>query len=257
MPDRIDDLVVLGRAGPEPTQEGKHTVCLGGYSPTEGYIRLYPTQKRMGSLKRWNVVSVPVEDSSPEDTRKETYKIKGSDSEWDQLQQKIEVVDRLDKNERIQLVDELPKACCRVLNDRHQSLGVSEPVTIDAWLEENEEHMVQSRIDGKDVLSKNDFPQKLKIDFECVDCNTVSGHSKTCIEWGVYQYWKNHPEEPAEKAISGLRLNDEQYKKYLFIGNLNNRRNAYIVISVLRFKTNDLIKAGVLPDDQQSLDGFS
>lgn len=122
-PQRIDDLVVLGRAAPEPIADGRHTVCLGGYSETVGYVRLYPTQKRMTQCRRWNVVSVPVEHAAPDDPRDESYKIQGSKADWDQLHTKIKKVGRLSKPEQIQLVNRLANDCTGRLNKSHTSLG--------------------------------------------------------------------------------------------------------------------------------------
>jgi hypothetical protein len=40
----INDLIILGRACPEPLKDGRVTVCLAGWSEEYGFIRLYPTR---------------------------------------------------------------------------------------------------------------------------------------------------------------------------------------------------------------------
>src|SRR5699024_10870441 len=121
----ISDLVVLGRTGPEALSDDKRTtVCLGGYSKELGYVRLFPTKMTMSDLRRWNVVKVPVEDPS-NDPRDESWKIQGSRSEWDALPQKIEKVGRLDKKERIELINGLGSDCTNSLNRRKVSIGIA------------------------------------------------------------------------------------------------------------------------------------
>lgn len=234
---RIDDLVVLGRAGPETLSDGRVTVCLGGWSESRGYIRLYPTQKRMTDLKRWNKVSVPVEHDPGNDNRNESYKIAGSKTDWDTLHRKIRVVGRWEKPERLQFVDTVPKQCSSKLNDLRYSLGIVEPETIhDAYLVEQDDY-ADSEPSTKETKTNHD---KLYIEYSCRDCGVASHHRQHCIEWGMYQFWKHNPERDPDEAIDALRLLDDDYKKYFFVGNMANRRNSYIVISVLRFKKSEL-----------------
>lgn len=216
---RIDDLIVLGRAGPEPIKDGRHTVCLGGYSQTEGYIRLYPTQRWMRQLKRWNMISVPVESG---DYRNESYKIAGSKNDWGNLGGKVEEKGRLNKRERIQLIDDLSSACPNKLNDNHQSLGIVNPENIkDVYLKENPDPTHQIDLYGNSRKSKNDYPYKLYIDYVCEECEATNGHSQHCIEWGIYRYWDKN--ENPEGVIDALRIVDKDWKSYLFIGNLKKK----------------------------------
>ncbi|MDQ7027951.1 MAG: hypothetical protein Q9P01_06615 [Anaerolineae bacterium] len=83
----LDDLIILGRACPEPLQNGRVTVCLAGYSYEHGLIRLYPTHPRM-KMKRWDIVKIEVE-RNQQDTRAESWKIVGSRSNWDDLDKQI------------------------------------------------------------------------------------------------------------------------------------------------------------------------
>lgn len=252
-PKKIEDLVVLGRAAPEPISDGRHTVCLGGYSETLGYVRLYPTQMRMKRCKRWNVISVLVEDASPDDTRDESYKIAGSKKSWDQLHTKIEKVDELGKSEQIQLIDRLAKDCPSRLNEAHQSLGIVKPAEIvDYYLERNENATYQVTLDGRRRQKKHDYPQKLYIEYRCENCGLKGDrHRQHCIEWGVYRYWDKY--DNPEGVIDAIGLTDSSRHHYFFVGNLNHRRTTYIIISDLRFKEADMLNAGVSVDGQADL----
>lgn len=250
-PDRIDDLIVLGRSHPEPIRDGRHTVCLGGYSPTHGYVRLYPTRMRMGELKRWNIVSVPVEWDA-EDNRDESYKIAGSREDWDSLHEKIEKVGELNYGERYKLMQELATDCRERLNNNKQSLGLVTPKEIrDAYLDPTETETIQTDLTGNKLIGKNEFDHKLYVDYECVNCTQKTGHSQHVIEWGVYQYWKNY--DDPEGVIDALHLKDDDYEKFFFLGNLRHQRTAYVIISITRFKKDKLLRHGVKPEGQSGI----
>ena len=52
---KIDDLIILGRSGPSYMSDGRHTVCVGGYSPSqESFIRIYPTKISNDKMERKN-----------------------------------------------------------------------------------------------------------------------------------------------------------------------------------------------------------
>lgn len=247
-------MIVLGRSHPEPIQDGRHTVCLGGYSPTHGYIRLYPTRMGMAELKRWNIISVPVEYDG-DDHRKESYKIQGSRDEWDSLHKKIEKVGELDYAERYELMEGLAVDCRKRLNDEHISLGLVTPETIqEAYLKPTETEHVQTDLTGRKLMGKNEFDYKLYVDYRCEGCIQKTPHSQHVIEWGVYQYWKK--QDDADGVIDALRLNDDQYTKFFFIGNLRNHPTAYVIISIPRFKKQKLLKHGVKPNDQSGFGDF-
>jgi len=251
----IDNLVILGRAGPEPISDGRKTVCLGGYSPTEGFIRLYPTQRQMTQCRRWNVVSVPVVSVPEHDNRDESYKIAGSKEDWEHLHRKIEKVDRLEQEQRVELVYELAQDCPAILNDNRDSLGVVAPAEIkDFWLEATDSDTVQAELGGGKRQGKSDYPYKLYLKYRCEGCEQKTPHEQHCIEWGIYKYWDSN--EDYEGVFDALRLTDDDYKHYFFIGNLNHHRTAYIIISIFRFKKSELLKCGIPIDEQPPLNEF-
>lgn len=249
---RIQDLIILGRAAPEPIKDGRHTVCLGGYSESFGYVRLYPTQRWMDNCKRWNVVSVPVEKPTHDD-RDESYKIAGSQEDWGRLHTKIEHVDRVSKSERIRLVDQLAEDCPIRLNENRISLGMVRPEEIiEVYIEDNPDANVQLDLEMNERKGKSDYDQQLYIKYRCRGCEAKTHHDQHTIEWGVYRYWDNH--DDVDGVIDALGFNDEDMNHYFFVGNLNHERNAYIVISVLRFSEEDMIAAGIRPQSQGDLD---
>ncbi len=235
----IDDLIVLGRAGPELIQDGRHTVCLGGWSESKGFVRLYPTHK-YSDAQRWNVVEVPVEQDKSHDWRDESYKIQGSKKDWDTLYQKIDEKRRLDKDEQIELIESIPTTCPNRLNEEEKSMGLVKPAEIhDVRIEEVEDpEPIQTDMQGNKLRSKNSYPHKLYIEYTCEDCIAKGNHNQSCIEWGVYRWWQKNPDKP-EQVIENLHLNDENWTKYFFVGNQKNHARSFLIISVLRWKQHE------------------
>lgn len=247
---RIDDLVVLGRGGPEELSDGRVTICLGGWSESRGFVRLYPTQKQMRALQRWNKVAVPVIQDPANDNRNESYKIAGSQADWDTLHQKVRRVGRWEKHQQLQFVDTIPKQCPNKLRDLRYSLGVVEPTITDAYLESADG-------DGSPEKETKNNHDKLYIEYECADdCATVGGHSQHCIEWGMYQFWKHNPDRDADEVIDALHLLDEDWTKFFFVGNMAHQRTSYIIISILRFKTSEVENYEVSSPTDTTLDMF-
>lgn len=237
----IDDLVVLGRAAPELIGDGRHTVCLGGWSESKGFVRLYPTHL-YSDANRWNVIKVPVEQDPSHDWRDESWKIVGSKGEWDTLYQKVEEIDQLERHEQIDLIQDLPKTCPITLNEEEKSMGLVDPLEIhDAFLEPVADPApIQSDLTGTELKSKNSYPHKLYIKYTCKDCAAKGRHRQHCIEWGIYRFWDTNPDAPPEQVIDNLRLLDDDWKNFLFVGNQHNHPTSFIVISVIRWKKDDM-----------------
>ncbi|WP_158854949.1 hypothetical protein [Halorhabdus sp. CUG00001] len=239
----IDDLVVLGRAGPELIEkDGRHTVCLGGWSESKGFVRLYPTHK-YSNAKRWNVIKVPVI-KDPDDYRDESWKIVGSKEDWDHLHEKIEKVDELSRPEAIELTKKIPKTCRHIINNREQSLGLVEPEIENVYLNPIEDpEPIHTDLEGNRLKSKGAYQQKLYVEYTCKDvCEAKTGHDQHCIEWGMYRFWDNHPDRDPEEVIDALHLRDDDYKKFFFIGNQKNHPTSYIIISVIRWKKDKMFQ---------------
>jgi len=209
----------------------------------------------MTNLSRWNVVSVPVEKDTSHDDRLESYKIAGSQKDWNELHEKVEKVGHLSKPEQMQLVDELAGHCSAGLNERHQSLGMVEVDDIlDAYLDPTDGPGPQMDLSMNELKGKSDYENKLYVEYRCDGCVQKTPHDQHTIEWGVYRYWDKNDDK--EGVIDALKLRNDDYKKYFFVGNLNNRRRAYIIISIMRFKKSELLQNGVEIEEQQSLNDF-
>ncbi len=238
----IEDLVVLGRSAPDRMRDNRVTVCVGGWSPVHGFIRIYPSTRR-SPLNRWNVVSVPLE-KNPQDNRKESWKIQGSKGEWNELHEKIEVIVNIKRNERLKLLQKIPRKKCIVdlINER-ESLGIIIPSKIleaDFKPREKFEKTVQTTLfeDEVPVLTKANYPIYPYIKWECEGpCKTSQGfHETQVIEWGVYEWVRKNPEEKWGQVWENMHLFEEEYMKWFFVGNQFRYPKSFLIISVLRLK---------------------
>src|SRR3989338_2194464 len=89
----IDDFIVLGHAVPQEHRDLRKSICMMGYSPTQGLVRLYPVPINVRH-KRWEMLKIPVERSTS-DKRSESWKIQGAKNEFDVLFKKIHHFDKV------------------------------------------------------------------------------------------------------------------------------------------------------------------
>lgn len=233
----IDDLIILGKAVPELTKNRRATVCTAGYSPELGFVRIYPTNV-FSPLKRWNIVSVPVERDS-QDTRDESWKIQGSRSEWERLHKKMDVVGQLRRKEdRLKLVRDLIDGCVFDINDVHRSLGIIKPVIKKCYFEEetNYDPTVQETLyGGFTPTTKRQYPVKPKIVYRCSDCRTKTEHNQQVLEWGLYEWMRKNPDN-IEQVWDNVGVQSDDWDCNFLVGNQARERTSFMIISILRFK---------------------
>jgi hypothetical protein len=220
--------------------DGRHTVCVGGYSPSqERFIRIYPTKISNDKLERKNQVSVEVLKDS-EDPREESHKMPKSKSQWKELHEKMEVQKQLDREEWIELIEDLPKDSIQDLKDQDRSMGLVEPEIEDAFVEERENvDEIQKDLNGMPLKNKETYPYRPKIKYQCKgNCTVQSVHSQQILEWGIYEFWRyNCPDRyPYDEFQGALNLFDDGWKHYFLVGNMRHHPTSFIVISDLRYK---------------------
>lgn len=236
----IDDLIVLGRAVPAEIKNGRRTICTAGYSPTHGFIRIFPTRWD-SPLKRWNIIKVPVErPRKPRyDGRSESWKIVGSRRDWNWLSEKIEVVGKFPRKDQTKFIEGLVDNCVNDIYDSGRSLGIIRPTILDYYFEEQEDFkgFVQKTLDGRfRIQVKDEYPLEPRIKYNCPVCRVKRGfHDQQVLEWGIYEWVRKNPDN-MEQVWENLGLLDPEYEKFFLVGNLMQYPTAFVVISVLRFK---------------------
>lgn len=232
----INDLIILGRGAPDQIRDGRITVCVAGFSPSLGFVRIYPT-KITSPLKQWSIVSVPVE-RNPQDTRPESWKIQGSKDEWDRLDEKIKVVGELTRAQRQALIPTLASDCVSVLDEKHISLGIIKPSMLEPELSERTDvtKEVQLTLFGTPLpKTKSHYKLQPRLHYRCFSCRLEKGHDQQIIEMGCYEWFRKNPGKEAQ-VFENLRIKDERWERYLLVGNQANHRSSYLVIGVIRWK---------------------
>jgi len=238
----VDDLVVLGNAVPDIISDQRITVCTVGYSQSLGLLRIYPVPPS-SYMKRWNIVKIPL-DRNPRDNREESWKIQGSKSEWDHLSEKIELRGQVPNKNRPALVEllheEFGAGCVEDFNDRRTSLGMIRPRIIECKLEQREDYepMAQTQLGRvSPFLTIKNYRLRPVIEYKCPKCRAKRPHKQQVVEWGVFEWFRQHPNEP-EKVWENLRLTDTDYERSFLVGNMVLFRNSFMVVSLFRFKRN-------------------
>lgn len=236
----IDDLVVLGNAVPYEMEDGRKTVCVAGYSDRLGMIRVYPARPD-SPVKWWNRLAIPLV-RNPTDTRKESWKIRGSKAEWDSLTEKIKVHEPLGVKGRRELLSKACKKhqvdCVYNLNDDKLSLGIVKPTIISHRMVTRDSYdaTMQATL-TTETLHKTIHNYKLKpvIRYRCSECRAKKYHEQQILEWGVYEWFRKHPGQE-EKVWDNMHLDDPEWDKWFLVGNQAHRRNSFMIISAIRFK---------------------
>ena len=237
----MDNLIVLGEAVPDELKDNRKVVCTACYSPEYGLVRIYPVPPET-RMRRWDKVSMPLVRNT-QDTRVESWKVQGSKHEWDVLGKKIHNDGKLPRQEQIGLLHKLYKNfgvdCIQDLNDAEQSLGIIKPRILKAWLADRVEKYdptVQVTLDSDlPFLTIHNYPKQPRVRYRCSKCRIQNPHDQQILEWGVYEWMRKNPDAP-DKGLANLRLFDEKYERYFLVGNIARHRNAFMVISVFRFK---------------------
>ena len=230
----IDDLVVLGRSSPDTMRDNRVSVCVAGYSPRCGFIRLYPT--RLDSpLKAWNIVSVPVE-RNDQDARAESWKIQGSKSDWSVLSDKIQVIGHVDRKDRLPLVTPLISGCVLDLNDEKRSLGIVKPLSKRCYFADREDYdpSIQMTLLGTVLISdKHKYGLQPRVEYGCSQCKATGQHDQQILEWGVYEWLRKNPGEE-ERVWENLFWKEKQQEILFLVGNQARHPSSFMVVSILR-----------------------
>lgn len=229
----LEDFVMLGTTVPEPNSDGRIFVCSAGVSTEAGgLIRIYPLARR-NVPRRWHTYRVPLE-LNPKDSRPESYKITGDRScgAHENINARFEPVGQVRKQERGKLLDRYKIGSIREANEKRLSLAIIEPEDLELYFEYNptspespELTLFPELIHTKATVGAKRFPYIPRLRFG----DEAGPHKLMLRDWGCYEMMRKYPERREEMA-DFLHLSVDSC---LFVGNMNHRRNSWLVISVL------------------------
>jgi hypothetical protein len=237
----VDDCIVLGNAVPDTISDNRYTVCTAGYSETHGLIRIYPIPPN-ANMNRWNIMEIPLE-RNPSDKRKESWKVQGSKNEWNHLSNKIKVVKKItSKAKQVNLIhrlcDEYGVNCIQDLNKNRLSLGLIKPNILGHELakRENYNSTIQTTLDYMTLfLTRKNYKSIPKIRYRCSDCKSKNPHNQQVIEWGFYEWMRRYPDK-LDGMWENAHIDDSSYDKIFLVGNQNQYKTSFLIISIFRFK---------------------
>ena len=230
----IEDFVMLGKTIPEPQKDGRIFVCSAGVSTElNSLTRIYPLARRQ-CPKRWTLSSVQVE-RNPKDSRPESFKLKGHRHGDCHEQINGECFDnfgQLNRSERLQVIDHYYVSSIKEANHRRLSLAVVQPSHIPQL---SFDHNDQSPDSPQFKLFTDDLtPQEGAKRFAFIPRLTFDdedgGHCLMLRDWGCFEFMRKRGNDRRYHLHGALGLNNNPP---LLVGNMNRRRNAWLVISVL------------------------
>lgn len=230
----LEDFVMLGTTVPEPRSDGRVFVCSAGVSPEMGkLVRIYPLARR-GIPHRWLGYRVPVE-RNPKDNRPESFKVAGdrSPGAHEHINERFgQVHGAVPHGKRIALLKRYAVGSIKQANEQRLSLAIIHPDAIDLHFEHNLDspdspQMALFDAPGEPPSGAKRFPWMPRLKFH----DELGWHDLMLRDWGTFELQRKHDGSYFRRNLAGALHLDENSS--LLVGNLNNQRNAWLVISVL------------------------
>lgn len=234
----LEDFVFLGTTVPEQMKDGRVVRCSAGFSDElRSLVRLYPLSPFAG-IHRWDQYRVRIERST-KDSRIESFKLAGDRQDPDALTRELVDSGRLGTfpksgTARLAAIDRYKVPSIKWMNERRRSLGIIEPELCDHSFEYDlEADRLVAPLPGMESprpeWGRKSFPKRPRIQFRDED----GFHNLSFNEHGVYE-WLRKGGEP-EQLFENLRFGATDRQVRLLVGNLSNRRTAWVVIAYFSF----------------------
>lgn len=230
----LEDFVMLGKTIPEPQSDGRTFVCSAGVSQEyKSLIRIYPLAVRE-CPKRWQRCRVLLE-RNPKDNRLESFKLKGNRQAGHHEVingECFEVLGELSKEQRLECLERFFVDSIHQANYLRKSLAIVQPKHIPQL---DFDHNVDSPASPQMKLFDESLPEPEgakrfpfipRIEFEDDD----GRHRLMLRDWGCFEFMRKQGDDRRYELHSALGLHNNPP---LLVGNMNNQRTAWLVISVL------------------------
>lgn len=229
----IDDFVMLGKTVPEPNTDGRIFVCSAGISPQlKQLIRIYPLA-RNGAPARWSVNRVELE-RNPKDSRPESWKVAGdrTPGAHEHINDAFQQTEKAyPERARAALLAPYTVASIKEANARRLSLVILKPDAMDLYFEHNPESPDSPQLALFD--SGKPEPQGAKR-FAYIPrlCIKADGQENRLMlrDWGCFEWMRKYGDSRRSELPQALHLTPSSS---LLVGNFNQHRTSWLVISVL------------------------
>jgi hypothetical protein len=231
---RLDDFVLLGTTVPEPNTDGRVFVCSAGFSSEcRRLVRIYPLAR--GAIpNRWHTYQVPLE-RNLKDNRDESWQVAADRRPGHHAQINInlkEVAPAVPQHRRPTLLSRYVIGSIQEANAKRLSLAIIQPDDIELFFQANaelaaDEQMTLFDHDSDQPAGARRFPWMPRLSFtdEC------GKHNLMLRDWGSFELQRKHDERYfLDNLATALHLSPTSS---LLVGNMNNQRTTWLVISVL------------------------
>lgn len=237
----VDDFVMLGKTVPEPTRsDGRIFVCSAGVSAQmRQLLRIYPLAKR-NAPKRWTVNTVLLE-RNPQDSRVESWKLAGNrkPGAHEQINDTFTTTGIEAPASRASILKNHFVGGVKEANSLRMSLALIQPSSAEVFFEHNPDSPDSPQLSLFDehprpTAGAKRFPYIPRLRFKDDD----GEHKLMLRDWGVYERmrkaagFETWPESKRRDDITTALHLDESCS--LLVGNFNQHRTSWLVISVLR-----------------------
>jgi hypothetical protein len=217
----IEDFIMLGRTVPEQSKKHGLVVCSAGYSrELRSFLRVYPITM-IDRVPRWSRCQIGLRRNT-NDSRIESWRL--------QNEHDVKVTGKAIKSEEYDLLRSMAAPSIDWLNKERRSLGIIEPKNI-GWrfdgMKPNEEYLMS-------LFPQDQEPRKKpRIMFQDED----GDHDLQIRDWGAHEFIRKQQEQNHCKLWDALKFGNREYDHLLFVGNHNQHRNSWLVISVISERT--------------------
>jgi HNH endonuclease len=251
----LEDFVMLGTTVPEPNSDGRVFVCSAGISAEyRKLIRIYPLARR-NVPHRWGEYRVRLE-RNPKDSREESFQVAGDrrPGAHERINEQFEAVRKsIPDRERIKLLSRYVVGSIKEANARRLSLAIIQPdameVTFDANPASAESPQMVLFDEGleRPAAGARRFAWMPRIRFH----DELGWWNLMLRDWGTFELQRKKGEAYFRKELaSALHLRQDSS---LLVGNMNNQRTAWLVISVLNSIREAPTLFDALPSDREPI----
>lgn len=229
----LDDFVMLGTTVPEPNSDGRVFVCSAGVSTELGrLVRIYPLARR-NIPHRWSIYRVPVE-RNPKDNRSESFRVRGDRTlgAHEQINAQFARIGEVPHSERARLLERFAVGSIAEANAKRMSLAIIHPDQIDVTFEHNPDSTDSPELRLFDIPTEPQagarrFPFIPRLRF----IDETGAHHLMLRDWGSYELQRRNGESYFRQHLArALHLHESSS---LLVGNFNQHRTSWLVISVL------------------------
>ncbi len=230
----IDDFVMLGKTVPEPTRrDGRVFVCSAGVSDTlRSLVRIYPLA-RWNTPSRWSVSTVKLV-RNPEDSRSESFKLEGdrSPGAHERINNSFWVTTTVPDAARTELLRRYVVGSIAEANAKRMSLAIVNPEQVELTFEHNPDspdspELTLFDLEPRPTVGARRFAYIPRLRFRDAD----GTHHLMLRDWGCFEFMRKQGDDKRSGLAGALHLDPSCS---LLIGNFNQHRTSWLIISVLR-----------------------